>query len=223
MDDQILDLGVIDAPRQFHQLGIFVLDGSGSMSSSGRNNISKADEVNIAVRDLLTRFKVSRIKKNFSFAVVNFDTSANLKTQVTEAEKIDDNDNYNPMVGHGNGTLVYKGLEIAKREAETFLQNAPPDGVPHSVIILVMTDGLCHKPTESIQFAENIKTGAFGGEITICTTYFSEVGKPNIDAKNFLTEMASDRIMGFKEVYDADTLRTFFEKSISAASGANID
>ncbi|MEM9822935.1 MAG: vWA domain-containing protein [Bacteroidota bacterium] len=223
MDHQILDLGIIESPQQFHQLGIFVLDGSGSMKSSGRNNISKADEVNIAVRELLTRFKASRIRKNFSFCVVNFDTSASLKTPVTEADSIDDNDNYDPLVGHGKGTLVYKGLEIAKQEAENFLQNAPQGGVPHSVIILVMTDGLCHKPQESLQFAEGIKTGPFTGQVTICTTYFGEIGKSDLAAKDFLMDMATDRIMGFKEVYDAETLRTFFEKSISAASGANID
>lgn len=210
-------IGKINTSRQFHQLGIFVLDGSGSMSSQSQNLVSKADAVNIAVRDLLTRFKVSRVKKNFSFAVVPFDTSASLRLATTAADMVDDNGDYNPMINHGGGTYIYEGLLMAEKLANDFLNQAPVGGVPHSAIILLMTDGGCANPSQTLQIANRIKNE--GKQITICTTFFGEVGHTDNTAKELLRDIANDRVMGFKEVYDSETLRTFFEKSISAASG----
>lgn len=220
--EQFPEIGPIDTPKQFHQLGIFVLDGSGSMGGQAQGGVTKADAVNIAVRDLLTRFKVSRVKQNFSFSVVTFDTSAQLRTPITEASSIDDNDDYNPMNGHGGGTNIFEGLKIAEQQANYFLNQADADGVPHSVIILVMTDGACFNPGLTVQTSENIKNGPSGGKVTICSTFFGQVGNSDEGAKNLLRDLATDRVMGFKEVYDADTLRTFFEKSISSASGVTI-
>lgn len=220
--EQFPEIGPIDTPKQFHQLGIFVLDGSGSMKEQADGGVTKADAVNIAVRDLLTRFKVSRVKQNFSFSIVSFDTSAQLRTPITEASMIDDNDDYNPMNGHGGGTKIFEGLKIAEQQANDFLSQSNSGGVPHSVIILVMTDGACFKPQKTKQTADDIKNGVNGGKITICSTFFGQVGKSDKAAKDLLKDIATDKIMGFKEVYDAETLRTFFEKSISTASGVTI-
>lgn len=220
--EELRQIGKVDTPQQFHQLGIFVLDGSGSMSDQAAGGTSKADAVNIAMRELLTRFKVSRAKKNFSFAVVNFDTSASLATPATPADQIDDNDDYNPMHGHGGGTYVHTGLEKAEAIAIDFLSQAPLNGAPHSVIILLMTDGMCHQPSESTQIADRIKNGPSSGQITICTTHFAKVGQPDQQAKDLLRNIASDPIMGFKEIYDAETLRGFFTQSIRSASGVMV-
>lgn len=63
-------------PPDWRQLGVLVLDGSVSMTweieeqekmgFSGK----KAEAVNMAVRDMFTRFKIGRKKNNFTFAVV---------------------------------------------------------------------------------------------------------------------------------------------------------
>ena len=50
-------VGKITAPRTFHQLGILILDGSGSMAAIGDGNISLADSVNRAVREFFGYFK----------------------------------------------------------------------------------------------------------------------------------------------------------------------
>ncbi len=54
---QIEDIGEVTESRTFHQLGILVLDGSGSMQAIGDGNISLADSVNRAVREFLGYFK----------------------------------------------------------------------------------------------------------------------------------------------------------------------
>lgn len=221
--EQFPDIGPIDTPRQFHQLGIFVLDGSGSMAGQARGGVTKAEAVNEALRGLLTRFKVSKNKNDFSFAVVTFDHNGKLKYPTTSAVDIDDNDNYDPMIGHGGGTDIMQGLTIAQKLAEDHMAQYQAGGPPHSVIILVMTDGEDGNKSGTIQKSDEIKNGAYGGQTTICTTYFGSIGNSDTSAKDHLKAIATDRVMGFKEVYDAETLRGFFIKSISSASGVRVD
>jgi hypothetical protein len=56
------DIGEVTESRTFHQLGILILDGSGSMATIGDGNISLADNVNRAVREFLGFFKSSSIR-----------------------------------------------------------------------------------------------------------------------------------------------------------------
>ncbi len=204
----------------FYQLGIFVLDGSGSMADPTNGGTRKADEVDKAMKDLLTRFKKSRRSSCFSFAVVTFDTKASLRVSPTPAENINEMDDYDPMHGHGGGTLISEGLNIAEQLANDYLQQQTPDGLPYSVIILIMTDGECHNSKETQRIAQQIKNGSNGRKITICTTFFSTLGKAiDQNAKNLLIDIATNGSSGFTEVSDAESLRDFFKKSISDSLG----
>lgn len=209
-----VDVGVVVAPQTFSQLGILVLDGSGSMAEPSAGKISKAQAVNGAVREMLTRFSVSRHKRNFSFAVVTFDESATVHTRVTAAADIDDNADYDPIRDHGGGTNIGAGLRQAQRIAEDFLRTAPQD-IPSSVVIIVMSDGADGNAPETMRVAEEVKRNP---AVTICTTFFAEVGSPNPEAQDHLRAMASYPATGFKTVYDAETLRKFFIASVSAGT-----
>jgi len=217
------ELESIEVPRQFHQLGIFVLDGSGSMNGQAHGGATKAEAVNDALRGVLARFKVSKNKNDFSFSVVTFDTSAKIKTPVKTAVEIDDNDNYDPTIGHGGGTNIMTGLQEAQKLATNHINNAQDGGVPHTAIILIMTDGMDGNSAGTLQKAEEIKNGLVGGQVIICTTFFGNIGSSNESAKNHLRSLSTDRGMGFKEVYDAETLRRFFISSISSASGIKMN
>ena len=85
------NIGVVKTSRQFRQLGVLVQDGSGSMAGGAPGNMSKAQAVNLATRELLTRFKVSRYANNFDFAVVTYDHAAAIHTPPTPARSLDDN------------------------------------------------------------------------------------------------------------------------------------
>jgi hypothetical protein len=50
----------VTAPKTWEQLGVLVLDGSGSMSGETTGNTTKAQGVDSAVREMFTRFKASR-------------------------------------------------------------------------------------------------------------------------------------------------------------------
>lgn len=210
---------LVDTPT-FHQLGIFVLDGSGSMAEGIQGGGTKAIAVDTAMKDLLTMFKTSKKRSSFSFAVVTFDTKATLKVAATSADTIDETTNYNPLLGHGGGTLIYEGLKVAEQLADDYLSQTHSSGIRHSVIILLMTDGECHKPEETKRIAKQIQHGPNGNMITICTTFFSSMGQTvNQPAKDLLVSIATQQFNGFKEVHDAASLREFFERSISASLG----
>jgi len=213
-------VGRVESPKQFSQLGILIMDGSGSMSESSVGNISKAQATNNATRELLTRMKASRVGKNFTMAVVTFDGSPAIRLQPTDVgPSLDDNGDYNPLNGHGGGTCIYAALETAEKMANDFISAAAAGGVPHSAVILVMSDGCCSAPGRTKKVADRIKNGPHGSRVKICSALFASIGHADAAGETLLREIASDPVMGYKTVYDGETLRTFFERSISAASG----
>lgn len=208
------DVGIVPASQTFVQLGILVLDGSGSMAEPAAGKVSKAQAVNGAVREMLTRFSISRHKRNFAFAVVTFDEEARVQTGITPAAEMDDNADYDPMRGHGGGTDIGAGLEAARRVAEEFLASAPGD-IPASVVIVLMSDGLDGDPAGSLRVAGSLRNNP---AITLCTAYFSQVGAAEQEAQDHLRALATHPATGYKTVYDAESLRKFFIHSVSTGT-----
>ncbi len=207
-------------PRYFHQLGILVLDGSGSMTEKAAMNSTKAKEVNAAVIELFNRINVSRVKQNFSFACIKFDETATVSLPPTPFDyNALINENYDPTIGKGGGTKIFEALNEAKKLAEDFLNSAPPDGVPHKVLILLMSDGMCFQPKKTIEVANNLKSNP---KILIASAYFGTVGEIDTDAQKVLKEVSTDPATYYTTVYDGEALRAFFERSISQSAGIKI-
>src|SRR4051794_35765665 len=104
--ETITDIPV--ASLTFRQGGIGIKDGSGSMTEQieGRGGTTKASEVNIAFRELLSRMKASRRAPNFSFATVDFHDTVAYSTPMEAIADIDDNADYDPT-SHGTGGTFY--------------------------------------------------------------------------------------------------------------------
>lgn len=213
----------VKVPPVFHQLGLLVLDGSGSMTAMGPFNTSKAKHVSAAVVELFNRMNVSRVKQNFSFACIKFDNSSTLSLSPTAFDhSVLMNQNYDPTDGKGGGTQIFEALNEAQKVAENFLSSAPLDGLPHKVLILLMSDGMCFQPDTTKAVASNIKSNP---KVQIACAYFGEVGKIDAAAQDLLKEVCSDLGSGpaFTTVYDGEALRAFFERSISQSSGTKIE
>ena len=200
------------APRTFHQLGVFVLDGSHSMNDMGQGNIPKKDAVNIAISALLADFKKSRKSANFSFSVVCFGEKATENLGITLSENINELVSFDPTIGHNGGTLIHSGLTKAEEISISFLDQAKKDGVPHSVVILLLSDGECHQPEATLQVAKRIKANP---KINICTTFLSTQEDAIHPARDFMKLVANNAATDFQSTYDAKSLRAFFESSIS--------
>jgi len=220
---QIEDIGEVTESRTFHQLGILVLDGSGSMAAIGDGNISLAEKVNRAVREFLGFFKNSGFVNNFSFAVITFDDEARLHTPITELTVIDDFADYNPMNGHGGGTYIGGALEVAEKLASEFLSKPEASSISHDVRIIIMSDGLCQAPDQTQTVAERLKQN---DKIMICCSLFtqaSQIGETEIsNAKTVLAEIASAANL-YKTTYNETDLRQFFISSMSAKRKFNND
>lgn len=221
------ELGTLDisVPRTFHQLAILVLDGSGSMGGKGgKLNLTKAEEVNMGVVELINRMQASRVKENFSIACIKFDNSPSVSLFPSELDSVNQHEeNFDPMDGKGGGTQIHAALEEAFQMADGFINSAPVGGVKHSAVILLMSDGMCFHPEKTKAVADKIKANQ---DITLASCYFSQIGgalaEDANDTKNLMMEIASHPVKHYTTVFDGETLRKFFERSISQSSGVKV-
>jgi len=204
-------------PQSFSQLGLIIPDGSGSMEGPTLNGMSKAEAVGATIHGVLARFKVSSQRKNFRFGIVSFASEGRVMMEPTAAADIDDDASYDPRHSDGTDTFIGSGLLVARCLAEEFLTGANRE-MPTTVVMLVLSDGRDREasgagPDETLQIAEEIKRNP---AITICTAYFAQKGLFDPEAEDVLRRIASKPATGYKSVYDAETLRSFFLSSLSA-------
>jgi Mg-chelatase subunit ChlD len=217
-----LDLGVLTTPRIFHQLCIILPDGSGSMTDPTPDMITKGEATDLAIRELITRFKGGSAKNCFSFSVVTFDTVAKIRLQPTELVQIDEfTEDFNPLRGHGGGTDIGSALLEAERVANNFFSQAPAGGVPPSAVFLVMSDGGHNSGPDVKTIADRIKASN-GGRITICAALFASVGAPDPVGEAVLKSIVNDPVKGYSTVYRPEALRDFFKASLARASGVQV-
>ena len=82
------------------------------MSEKGRSDQPKAEEINQAVRGLMTRLRNSRQKENFYLAVVTYDHRVDKgRLAPTPVTQVDDTADYNPLKGHNGETAIGDALE----------------------------------------------------------------------------------------------------------------
>ena len=78
MSTQFRPDGDVTLNKTINQLGILVLDGSGSMENPATGNVTIAKAVEGALIEMFNRFNVSKKKQNFSFACIKFDNTVSV-------------------------------------------------------------------------------------------------------------------------------------------------
>lgn len=213
--------GDVTLNKTINQLGILVLDGSGSMEEPAPGMVTKAKAVEGGLMEMFNRFNVSKKKQNFSFACIKFDNTLAVTLEPTPFDfNTLMNSNFDPREGRqiDGGTLTNLALDRAKEMAEKFIQNPSEPGITHKVLILLCSDGESHEPQKTLEISKEIKNDKL---IEIACAYFGTVGKNNPDAQSFLKEIASSATK-FTTIYDGEALRNFFMASLSASAGMNI-
>lgn len=215
------DISDVNTSKVFNQLGILVLDGSGSMDAEGAGGIKLAEHVNRAVREFLGEFKnISSIRPNVSIAVITFDEEAIVHTKPVELADINDFADYNPIHNHGRGTNIGVALEVAEKLANEHLNSPEARDLPTMATIIVLSDGVCLYPDYTRQVVGRLKQSAWHqqGKLIICASYFKNgsVEKEYEEkAKALLQEMVSMPNL-YITSYDYKYLRQFFIGSMSA-------
>ena len=197
------------------QLGILVLDGSGSMIDEvNLDKIPKGKAVSQAVRGLFNRFKDSRKVDSFCFSVIYYDDKANIVMDITDAKDVDSEKDYNPTIGMGGLTHIYRGLEKAEEIAEKFFKMPNPYEEAREVIIVILSDGLDMKEEKTKQLIAQIKKDK---RIKVATCFFETLGA-NKDAmtkcQTYMQGLASTPAQ-FQSVATIEGMRKFFTASVS--------
>ena len=194
----------------FEILGIFVLDGSGSMVEQTARGWTKADTVSMAVSDVLSWLKYSRNKNGFSFAIVNYDHRSVVKLKPIFVKDIEEYADYNPMEGLGGATYISEGLKDAKMIAEEFLYG----GSNRHVVVMLMTGGVDMTRHKTVPIANAIKRME---NVSLAGCFFETVGADTsamIEYADFVQSLCSSPD-DFRTVDDYLSLREFFFSSIS--------
>jgi uncharacterized protein YegL len=198
--------GLPPRPRSIEQLGILVLDGSGSMAASdAQGRGTKAQAVGEAVQGLITKLQGSSRRQDFWLALIVFDNNVEVRLTPTPVTEIEISSiETDPYLG--GETAIGDALFAASNMAEDF--TASEADLPRSVVIMLMSDGQNNTGREPLSIAENIKT-RFSGKVTIVSVAYGK------DAdKETLIRIANDPEKGFRATDSADQLRSFFEASI---------
>lgn len=203
------------------QLCLLVLDASGSMNNLHYGGQTKADAVKEASLGLITRFKQSSKRANFHLGILNFDHRVIIRQEPTPVMSMK-NDIVLIMNDLGARTDIGNALLKAYEICTAFLAEEQSGGLPHSTVILIMSDGFCDKPEETIAIAEDIKQKHTLRKLKIATSIF---GIKNHDTEaekaiELLKNVASlneDGTPCFQQTDSVEALRNFFIVSSGVA------
>jgi len=220
-NQQPFDVGEPESPVTWKQLGVFVLDGSGSMDLDAEmGNVKKADALNMAVRETFTKFRESRKAKGFYFSIVYFGGDAKEGMPLTNATDLDIYGDYNPLLKvNGESTRIGLGLDKAKEIVTEFFGREVAGGPPHSAVIVILSDGMS-EVEHTKQIANELKAMFNKDKFTLCATLLEGkeygTGTPEFDAaKSLLMEIVSHPTECFSVTCNKNTIRDFFIKSSS--------
>jgi uncharacterized protein YegL len=217
---EILITGKREAVKRQERLGIFLLDGSGSMADIGDNNCSLAENVNRMLQYFFSGFKESAIREEFEIAIINFDHEAIVRLPRTPLVDLDDFMDFNPMDKSKNyfrGTDIGAGLRKAKEIIDAYFAQPNLEMYRRTVSIAILSDGMCNHPDETIKIARELGVDP---RITISCGLFTAYRERNDDLKNvkdFLQNITSETGGVYGPIRGNATLKKFFYASIIAS------
>ncbi|MGB3478406.1 MAG: vWA domain-containing protein [bacterium] len=202
----------IHRPKSQEQLGILVLDGSGSMEDIDVRGDVKAEAVARATKELIQRLKTSRRKDEIFLAIIVFDDNIELRLAPTSISEIDLELDLDPLVKHGGGTSIGNALDLGHQVANEFLANQQ-EGLPRDAIIILLSDGCSNSGTKDPRMvAEEIRQNC--GAVIATASYGNDADK------TLLREISSDPDKYFLEPKNGDELRDYFLSSIESIERA---
>lgn len=163
----------IEIPRLFHQLVIFVIDGSNSMHGKTINGISKAAEIDKSIKLIIERLKESKNHNSFDISFVAFSEDFNVDFGIKGLKFINSNDTFNPFdyVKQPKGTKLKEVLKhVEKISLEYLSSNIDKSS---QVLIQILSDGSLDDYSDSLEIINSLK---LNNKITIaCQFIESEI------------------------------------------------
>lgn len=209
-----------ELPRLFYQLVVFILDGSGSMSTNGSTGFPKGSEVENAVKGVIERLRSSKNKNSFDVAVWAYAEDCKQILQPTVVTQIDNAIDLNPCnhVEFPRRTLLKEALKSVSEQCQSYLKQY--EQKTSQAIVLILSDGGIHDQ----EAAEDVASTMRSNKVTIGTTFLESadwIEKHDPEDLAFLQEnllaLASHKDI-FMSTLDPEEVRKHMIKSISFVS-----
>ena len=142
-------LSNIELPRLFHQLVIFILDASDSMTWKGISGKTKGEEIHDQIVPIIQRLQTSKNKNCFDISMIAFSQESKqfIKTKtVTEINTT--NFDFNPCSHVGNHkTEIVESLLIAEDTINNYLSNNSSNS---QALVIILSDGALDDQVEAL-------------------------------------------------------------------------
>lgn len=215
------EIALFDDPveeRKYRQCGVFILDASGSMDDPVESaaNVTKSVMTGIATRDSLIRFEASSKRSAFDFGYVSFHDSVSHTEPIRPLGDIDTGASFDPTQYGKGGTFIGAGIEEGARMAREYLAQPDAERLPSSAVLLVLSDGECLRADRTREIASAVKADP---NIVIACCFLATKGvSPSPEGTGLLQEICSHPDHYYRLAYDAETIRGFFEDSMTKAT-----
>lgn len=216
--------GPMELPRLFHQLVIFLLDGSASMTWQGKSGRTKGEELHDSISKVVQRLKESKNSNCFDISCRVYSTEETCILDQVQVRDIDlESYSFNP-VDHiePEGTYLADSIQAAAEEARQYLKRN--SSKKSQVLIILLSDGALHDEEDALEQASQLR--AMEG-VTLASIFFETVLSPAVKAKligdpnhvcaEVMEAMATEKA-NFLSTVDPEAVRRHMIRSISKVS-----
>lgn len=215
-------LNEMTLPRLFYQLVVFVLDGSGSMTFTGKTGVSKGEEVEDAVKEVIGRLNTSKNKNSFDVAFFAYANESVEMLPETSIPEVDFAENLNPCdyIEFYEQTCLEETLLNVKDLTENYIKRNSDKNA--QALVLILSDGAIHDQEDSEEICRAIDS--IDNKVKISTILFEskewqeEYNKEDLE---FLRDNLENLASGpefFTSTLDPEQVRKHMIKSISTVS-----
>lgn len=217
-------LSNIELPRLFHQLVIFILDASHSMTWEGISGKTKGEEIHDQILPIIERLQASKNKNCFDITMIAFSQESKefIKTKkVTEINT--SNFDFNPCSHVGNyKTEIVESLTIAENTINTYFTNNSSNS---QALVIILSDGALDDQVQALEICHSLKQN---NKVTIASYLLEDMNWKNTLSENHLnnfqnnikslSSIDANGIHFFHSKVDPGEIRNHMIKSISTVS-----
>ena len=217
-------LANIELPRLFHQLVIFILDASESMTWEGISGETKGEEIHNQIVPIIERLQSSKNKNCFDVSMIAFSQETNEFIQNKKATEIDTKKfDFNPCSHVGNfKTEIVESLEIADNRIKSYFNN---NNSNCQALVIILSDGALDDQLAALEICQNLKNN---NKVTIASYLLEDMNWKNTLSENrlkdfqnnikSLSSIDSNGLHFFHSKVDPTEIRNHMIKSISTVS-----
>lgn len=217
-------LSNIELPRLFHQLVIFILDASESMTREGFLGKTKGEEIHNQIVPIIERLQSSKNKNCFDVSMIAFSQETNEFINIKKVTDINTkNFDFNPCSHVGNyKTEIVDSLTIAEDRIKKYFKNNSSNS---QALIIILSDGALDDQVEALEICQSLKQN---NKVTIASYLLEDMNWKNTLSENRLklfqnnikdlSSIDSNGVHFFHSKVDPTEIRNHMIKSISTVS-----